>query len=771
MSGASRLPVLAEGEVTEQAIRAVDWEMEESDTEPSEHHVAGGYMDISVGSLLDNGRYRILQKAGFSDAATLWFAVDERATDGPRLVAIKAAMSIKEGKANREATFLKVTNTKADREWVLSFDKLQRELPDLPLPSVRPHRPRPTSIVLLDRHFTNPNGREEARGVLWHMCLVLEPLGHDLRQLVKQHPHGVPLPIVRKVATHVLLGLDYLHRHCGVFRGNLKPAKVAATIPSPSGPHPCTPSPAHPSHTSPSLPAGELYPSHSDPSLLSSHKQTDEAISTEKTALYRTKRDGATDEERVKMDVEARQREREKRVRHWVADHRQERGDETGGGTSVRLPPSVLPLGDTIDADNEGVDFKIVDLSTALWEHNSGIERDPTTRQYHAPEMVLGHHCTSAVDIFAAGCLLYRLAAGTHLIDVAKCSTPEICPRRTDPSSLAFCWGCDAEQLVQVDEVVCPRDSVSAASRYSRDLVKEPFLKQAEVDNEGGCDVLAGHIYHLCAKKGRVPSMCRSVRGELQRERGMDEESADAFAAFLLPLLRLDPAQRCTARRALGHPWLRGAGGVSPPLSQHPEPPAELRGQDTIMAVPKAPSHQSSSAREMVPPRQQTAPEMLDEGGDGREAEAVGRAGVGAQPPQVPPTTQAPGRSQMVMFQRHQQATPLRVAQPYGQPSSIIGLSVPSPPSYRVAVQPTHAPFFHIMPVPAAPISLPVSYSYPFPYVSPTPPTHTPTPPAGQQQQQQHHWQPGSFLPVSQQPAPRLHYPHTGPHPVCRSLP
>lgn len=50
-----------------------------------------------------------------------------------------------------------------------------------------------------------------------HVCMVFEVLGENLLGLIKRHQNkGVPMPLVKQIAKQVLLGLDYMHRCCGV---------------------------------------------------------------------------------------------------------------------------------------------------------------------------------------------------------------------------------------------------------------------------------------------------------------------------------------------------------------------------------------------------------------------------------------------------------------------------------------------------------------------------------------------------------------------------
>ena len=84
------------------------------------------------------------------------------------------------------------------------------ENPNPPPSPSQTHPGRSHVISFLD-HFRHkgPNGT--------HVCMVFEVLGENLLGLIKRHQHkGVPMPLVRQIAKQVLLGLDYMHRCCGV---------------------------------------------------------------------------------------------------------------------------------------------------------------------------------------------------------------------------------------------------------------------------------------------------------------------------------------------------------------------------------------------------------------------------------------------------------------------------------------------------------------------------------------------------------------------------
>jgi serine/threonine-protein kinase SRPK3 len=81
-------------------------------------------------------------------------------------------------------------------------------------------------VVKLVDHFQHagPHGQ--------HVCMVFEYLGDNLLTLIKRyHYRGLPLPMVRQLAQHILGGLDFLHRECQIIHTDLKPENVLLVQP------------------------------------------------------------------------------------------------------------------------------------------------------------------------------------------------------------------------------------------------------------------------------------------------------------------------------------------------------------------------------------------------------------------------------------------------------------------------------------------------------------------------------------------------------------
>jgi serine/threonine-protein kinase SRPK3 len=61
--------------------------------------------------------------------------------------------------------------------------------------------------------------------------MVFEVLGENLLGLIKKWNHrGIPMALVKQITKQVLLGLDYLHRECGIIHTDLKPENVLIEI-------------------------------------------------------------------------------------------------------------------------------------------------------------------------------------------------------------------------------------------------------------------------------------------------------------------------------------------------------------------------------------------------------------------------------------------------------------------------------------------------------------------------------------------------------------
>jgi len=64
-----------------------------------------------------------------------------------------------------------------------------------------------------------------------HFIMVFEILGVNLLEIMKRYDYkGIPMPLVRRIAKQVLIGLDYLHRVCKIIHTDLKPENCIVAL-------------------------------------------------------------------------------------------------------------------------------------------------------------------------------------------------------------------------------------------------------------------------------------------------------------------------------------------------------------------------------------------------------------------------------------------------------------------------------------------------------------------------------------------------------------
>ena len=141
-----------------------------------------------------------MRKLGWGHFSTVWLSRDS--TNG-RHVALKIVRSAAH-----------YTETAIDE--IKLLNKIVQAKPD--------HPGRKHVYSLLDSfEHKGPNGT--------HVCMVFEVLGENLLGLIKRWNHrGIPMALVKQITKQVLLGLDYLHRECGIIHTDLKPENVLIEV-------------------------------------------------------------------------------------------------------------------------------------------------------------------------------------------------------------------------------------------------------------------------------------------------------------------------------------------------------------------------------------------------------------------------------------------------------------------------------------------------------------------------------------------------------------
>ncbi|KAK0643307.1 serine kinase [Cercophora newfieldiana] len=175
-------------------------------------YCAGGYHPVRIGDVFNGGKYRVLRKLGYGVYSTVWLACDLKTKQH---VALKILTS--ESYGSEHDTF--------------ELDIL-RHIRILGTS----HRGANHVLGLLDEfEHRGPNGN--------HMCLVVKPMGPDMTKYRRLFPKArIPLFMVKKIATQLLLALEFLHDKCGIIHTDIKPQNILLETPAINKMFECAPS-------------------------------------------------------------------------------------------------------------------------------------------------------------------------------------------------------------------------------------------------------------------------------------------------------------------------------------------------------------------------------------------------------------------------------------------------------------------------------------------------------------------------------------------------
>ncbi|ROV98673.1 hypothetical protein VMCG_06731 [Cytospora schulzeri] len=467
-----------------------------ADEEDSEDYCKGGYHPVTIGEKFKDGKYTIVRKLGWGHFSTVWLSRDNTTSKHVALKVVRSAAHY--------------TETAIDE-----IKLLQR------IVSAKPEHPGRKHVVSLLDSFEHkgPNGT--------HVCMVFEVLGENLLGLIKKWNHrGIPMPLVKQITKQVLLGLDYMHRECGIIHTDLKPENVLIEIgdveqivkrvvksePSSdkennrngrrrrrtliTGSQPL-PSPLNagfnhnnmfPSTNTPSL--GQMLSEDGNKSNESSPKADDKQKQREKTADLLTKEVSG-----ISLDKSS-------------------------------ASSSASSTGDKRKAEDYGLDVisvKIADLGNACWV-NHHFTNDIQTRQYRSPEVILGSKWGASTDVWSMAAMVFELITGDYLFD---------------PQS-GTKYGKDDDHIAQIIELMGPfPKSLCLSGKWSQEI----FNRKGELRN----------IHRL--RHWALPDV-------LKEKYHFKEEEAKRISDFLTPMLELVPEKRANAGGMAGHIWLEDTAGM-----------------------------------------------------------------------------------------------------------------------------------------------------------------------------------------------------------------
>ncbi|KAJ7467190.1 kinase-like protein [Mycena latifolia] len=494
------------------------------DEEDWEDYKPGGYHPVKIGDAFSDNRYQIVRKLGWGHFSTVWLAWDSKMKRHVALKVVKSAA--------------RYTETALDEI------KLLQRLITSSNPSGAANHPGRSHVISFLDHFrhTGPNGT--------HVCMVFEVLGENLLGLVKRHQNkGVPMQLVKQIAKQVLLGLDYMHRCCGVIHTDIKPENVLIHIddvesiiqaelapPSNAAPKPrligVPPSQGRGGNQTPrtqsSVFVSQPLPSPRSSGSLSSSFAA--AGSVDRWGLGMTRIEPTTQSPSPSSELNLTGLS----ISPPTAQNATANANAQAGPSLLsQARPTPIPVpgaGGAMDVDVEEerhangladrITVKIADLGNATWTHHHFTD-DIQTRQYRSPEVIVGAKWGTSADIWSVACVIFELiTGGDYLFDPAKGS------RYTK----------DDDHMAQIMELMgeVPKN-ISLAGKYSSEFFNR-----------------RGELRHISKLRYWPLDLV------LHDKYLFPKADADALAGFLGPMLRLHPEKRAKAGELVHHSWLEG---------------------------------------------------------------------------------------------------------------------------------------------------------------------------------------------------------------------
>ncbi|KAF2012931.1 kinase-like protein [Aaosphaeria arxii CBS 175.79] len=176
-------------------------EQELTRTEPLDRYGLGGLHPVHIGDVFNEGRYRIVDKLGSGQSATVWVARDQYTNDS--VVSLKFLSASETEKSHIELSIFRMIET-------MNLG----------------HPGRQHVAKLLDHFYhEGPNGI--------HLCTVMEFVGPTLFDVLDVSPGECMKPnLARHVSRQLLLAVDYLHS-IGIVHGDLNHGNILLRLPDP----------------------------------------------------------------------------------------------------------------------------------------------------------------------------------------------------------------------------------------------------------------------------------------------------------------------------------------------------------------------------------------------------------------------------------------------------------------------------------------------------------------------------------------------------------
>ena len=465
----------------------------DDEEEPAEDYKVGGYHPVEIGDVFLD-RYKVVQKVGWGHFSTVWLCKDMKFNTFVALKIQKSAPHYTEAAYDEIDILLKVSENHNNPIWV---ETLEKHYPGNE--HFKQHLRDYCFVVQLLNSFVHMAQHGK------HVCMVFEILGVNLLEIIKKYDYkGIPMPICRVLSKQILLGLDYLHRVCGIIHTDIKPENILLQLSK--------------AQVKEIIKFG----------MLKKKIDMDPPVNTVVTPFTPLSKqlDQLSEEERKLEEKKQRKREKKKRYRQrkkQEAKLKKQLGEEVQPlkkknkhNKEEDQTGQYKEMNEALEV-NENIRVKIADLGNACWVHNH-FTSEIQTRQYRSPEVIIGVTYNHTADIWSFACMLFELVTGDFLFDPN--SGPD--------------FDKEDDHLAQMIETL---GFLPKPFTFSGSNSKQFFNRRGELKSIKQLKIWP--LKNVLVEKYRVK-----------------EHEAEALAGFLKPMLAYEPQKRSTAQQALEHPWL-----------------------------------------------------------------------------------------------------------------------------------------------------------------------------------------------------------------------
>lgn len=467
--------------------------------ESNKDYRPGGYHPVEIGDLFIN-RYLVVQKLGWGHFSTVWLCKDTTHCTYVAMKVQKSAPNYTEAALDEIELLLNISSNYKSPLWIESVLKYNPDQKDLI------NKQGVTAghcyVVQLLNTFSHsgPNGT--------HICLVFEVLGVNLLEIIKFYQYkGVPVNLCRSISKQVLIGLDYLHRICGIIHTDLKPENVIVQL---------TRAQIRELFTKGRIDTREpLAVTIKEPQLpLCQEIDEKRKKKIDKKKRYRKKKQ---EEKKILALTAQEQEEIEEK-----SGNKKKKNRKKNKKKSQEPKPENFSQVNTDESFNTteidpNLKIKIADLGNACWvDHHFSTEIQ--TRQYRSPEVILGIGYNHTADIWSFACMLFELLTGDFLFD----------PRSNET------FDKDEDHLAQMIETL---GLFNPAWGLSGNYAKKLLNPNGDLRN-----IKQLKIWLL--------------KDVLIEKYKLKVEEAQKLSDFLTPMLEFRPEKRITAMESLSNPWL-----------------------------------------------------------------------------------------------------------------------------------------------------------------------------------------------------------------------